>query len=107
MLLIEKISSIPKTYAIIGLASLYTFLVIFILSGQLLTQIAGFVIPGYYSLEALLTSGEGDIQWLIASRTRICDDCLLSNLPYTSIGLSFSAPLVLAFPHFFGPFVWL
>ena len=77
MLIIERISSLPKAYAIIGLASLYIFLVIFILSGQLLTNIAGFVIPGYYSLEALLTPGKGDTPWLIVSSTSICDDRLL------------------------------
>ncbi|GKT85070.1 HVA22 family TB2/DP1 protein [Colletotrichum tofieldiae] len=46
---IEKSTNVPKAYAVIGVASLYFFLIIFNLGGQLLTNFAGFVIPGYYS----------------------------------------------------------
>ena len=55
----------PKAYAAIGLAALYFFLVVFNLGGQLLTNFAGFIIPGYYSLQALFTSNtKDDTQWL-------------------------------------------
>lgn len=55
----------PKAYAVIGLGALYFFLIIFNLGGQLLTNFAGFVLPGYYSLGALFTkSTDDDTQWL-------------------------------------------
>jgi len=62
---LEKTSGVPKAYAAIGVGALYFFLIIFNLGGQLLTNFAGFVIPGYYSLAALFTANkEDDTQWL-------------------------------------------
>ncbi|KAK4156472.1 TB2/DP1, HVA22 family-domain-containing protein [Chaetomidium leptoderma] len=62
---LEKQTSIPKAYAVLGLGALYFFLIIFNLGGQLLTNIAGFAIPGYYSVAALFSaSKEDDTQWL-------------------------------------------
>ncbi|KAI1191387.1 TB2/DP1, HVA22 family-domain-containing protein [Nemania serpens] len=62
---LEKQSSIPKVYAVIGVATLYFFFIVFNLGGQLLTNLAGFVIPGYYSLAALFsTTKVDDTQWL-------------------------------------------
>lgn len=58
----------PKAYAVIGLVVLYFCFIIFNLGGQLLTNFAGFVIPGYYSLEALFTTTKSDdTQWLTVS----------------------------------------
>lgn len=58
----------PKTYAVIGVVTLYFFFIVFNLAGQLLTNLAGFVIPGYYSLEALFSVGKADdTQWLTVS----------------------------------------
>jgi len=65
---LEKTTGVPKAYAAIGFAALYLFLIIFNLGGQLLTNIAGFVIPGYYSLNALFTTNTADdTQWLTVS----------------------------------------
>ncbi|KAK3685020.1 TB2/DP1, HVA22 family-domain-containing protein [Podospora appendiculata] len=62
---LEKSTSVPKAYAVIGLVTLYFFLIVFNLGGQLLTNIAGFALPGYYSLDALFTSNKNDdTQWL-------------------------------------------
>ncbi|KAI1761349.1 TB2/DP1, HVA22 family-domain-containing protein [Hypoxylon sp. FL1150] len=62
---LEKQTSVPKVYAVIGLATLYFFFIVFNLGGQLLTNFAGFVIPGYYSLAALFsTTKADDTQWL-------------------------------------------
>jgi len=62
---LEKSTSVPKAYAVIGIVTLYFFLIVFNLGGQLLTNIAGFAIPGYYSLEALFTTNKtDDTQWL-------------------------------------------
>lgn len=71
---LEKQTTIPKTYAVIGLITLYFFLIVFNLGGQLLTNLAGFVIPGYYSLGALFTSSTADdTQWLTVSfQKRAC-----------------------------------
>jgi len=62
---LEKQTSIPKSYAILGLVSCYFFFIFFNIGGQLLVNFAGFVIPGYYSLEALFSVGKtDDTQWL-------------------------------------------
>ncbi|TQV99084.1 protein yop-1 [Cordyceps javanica] len=62
---LERQAGVPKAYAVIGVAALYFFLIIFNLGGQLLTNFAGFVIPGYYSLAALFTdTKDDDTQWL-------------------------------------------
>jgi receptor expression-enhancing protein 5/6 len=62
---LEKTTSVPKAYAVIGLVTLYFFLIVFNLGGQLLTNIAGFAIPAYYSLGALFTASKvDDTQWL-------------------------------------------
>lgn len=50
----------PKTYAVLGLAGLYFFLVFFNIAGAFLVNIAGFAIPGYYSLGALFSSSKVD-----------------------------------------------
>ncbi|KAK2590927.1 ER membrane protein DP1/Yop1 [Conoideocrella luteorostrata] len=62
---LERQAGVPKAYAVIGVGALYFFLIIFNLGGQLLTNFAGFVIPGYYSLNALFTTTkDDDTQWL-------------------------------------------
>jgi receptor expression-enhancing protein 5/6 len=62
---LEKQTSVPKVYVVLGVAATYFFFVFFNLGGQLLTNFAGFVIPGYYSLEALFSvSKADDTQWL-------------------------------------------
>ncbi|KAI1376483.1 TB2/DP1, HVA22 family-domain-containing protein [Hypoxylon crocopeplum] len=62
---LEKQTSVPKVYAVIGLATLYFFFIVFNLGGQLLTNFAGFIVPGYYSLAALFsTTKADDTQWL-------------------------------------------
>jgi receptor expression-enhancing protein 5/6 len=56
---LEKQTSVPKVYA---------FFIFFNIGGQLLTNLAGFIIPGYYSLEALFSVGKSDdTQWLTVS----------------------------------------
>ncbi|KAI1661220.1 TB2/DP1, HVA22 family-domain-containing protein [Daldinia decipiens] len=62
---LEKQFGVPKVYAVLGVGSLYLFFIIFNLGGQLLTNFAGFVVPGYYSLAALFSSTKADdTQWL-------------------------------------------
>ncbi|KXJ93283.1 TB2/DP1, HVA22 family-domain-containing protein [Microdochium bolleyi] len=62
---IEKQTSVPKVYGVIGLASLYFTFIIFNLGGQFLTNLAGFLIPAYYSCAALFTADKADdTQWL-------------------------------------------
>lgn len=62
---LERTTGLPKAYAFIGFAALYLFLIIFNLGGQFLTNLAGFAIPGYYSMNALFTSNTADdTQWL-------------------------------------------
>ncbi|RAL10056.1 putative membrane biogenesis protein (Yop1) [Aspergillus homomorphus CBS 101889] len=62
---LERQSSVPKVYVILGLVGIYTFLVFFNIAGEFLVNFAGFIIPGYYSLNALFTAGKADdTQWL-------------------------------------------
>ncbi|KAL9618317.1 MAG: hypothetical protein Q9160_006967 [Pyrenula sp. 1 TL-2023] len=62
---LEKQTSVPKVYAFLGLLGLYFFLVFFNIAGEFLVNFAGFIIPGYYSLEALFSVGKADdTQWL-------------------------------------------
>ncbi len=56
----EKQTSVPKVYAALGLVAVYFFLIFFNIGGEFLVNIAGFVIPGYYSLNALFTSQKAD-----------------------------------------------
>jgi len=45
----------PKVYAVLGLGFIYFFPIFLNYGGQLLANLAGFLIPGYYSLNALFT----------------------------------------------------
>lgn len=56
----EKQTSVPKVYAFLGLVSVYFFLIFFNIAGEFLVNVAGFVIPGYYSLEALFSASKTD-----------------------------------------------
>ncbi|KAL9610323.1 MAG: hypothetical protein Q9167_004954 [Letrouitia subvulpina] len=61
----EKQTSVPKVYAFLGIVGIYFFLVFFNIAGEFLVNFAGFIIPGYYSLEALFSTGKSDdTQWL-------------------------------------------
>ena len=65
---LESQTSVPKVYVILGLAALYFFLIFFNIAGGFLVNVAGFVLPGYYSLEALFSvSKTDDTQWLTVS----------------------------------------
>ncbi|OJJ48847.1 hypothetical protein ASPZODRAFT_13584 [Penicilliopsis zonata CBS 506.65] len=62
---LERQTSVPKVYVILGFAAVYFFLVFFNIAGSFLVNVAGFLIPGYYSLQALFTPGTSDdTQWL-------------------------------------------
>ncbi|RAL05577.1 putative membrane biogenesis protein (Yop1) [Aspergillus ibericus CBS 121593] len=62
---LERQTSVPKVYVILGLVGIYFFLVFFNIAGEFLVNFAGFLIPGYYSLNALFTTGKADdTQWL-------------------------------------------
>jgi len=62
---LEKQTSVPKVYAFLGLIGIYFFFIFFNIGGQLLTNLAGFIIPGYYSLDALFSASKtDDTQWL-------------------------------------------
>jgi receptor expression-enhancing protein 5/6 len=55
---------------VVGVAAMYCLLIVFNFGGQLLTNFAGFVLPGYYSLDALFTATtKDDTQWLTVSYT--------------------------------------
>lgn len=58
----EQQSGLPRSYLVLGGVGVY-FLMIFLNFagiGQLLSNVAGFVVPGYYSLVALETASTSD-----------------------------------------------
>lgn len=57
---LERQSSVPKVYVVLGLVGIYFFLVFFNIAGEFLVNLAGFIIPAYYSLNALFTAGTAD-----------------------------------------------
>jgi receptor expression-enhancing protein 5/6 len=64
----EQQTSVPKVYVVLGLAALYFFLVFFNIAGEFLVNTAGFVLPAYWSMEAVFTMGKADdTQWLTVS----------------------------------------
>ena len=50
----------PKVYAFLGLVGIYFFLIFFNIAGEFLVNFAGFLIPGYYSLDALFSASKAD-----------------------------------------------
>jgi len=61
----EQQTGVSKVYVILGLGALYFFLVFFNVAAEFLVNTIGFVLPAYYSLHALFTSGSADdTQWL-------------------------------------------
>ncbi|PKY05423.1 hypothetical protein P168DRAFT_288888 [Aspergillus campestris IBT 28561] len=62
---LERQTSVPKVYVILGLVGIYFFLVFFNIAGEFLVNLAGFIVPCYYSLNALFTATTvDDTQWL-------------------------------------------
>lgn len=62
---LEKQAGVPKVYVVGGLGFFYFFLIFLNYGGQFFTNLAGFVLPGYYSMNALFTvSKTDDAQWL-------------------------------------------
>ena len=77
----------PKVYVILGLVGVYFFLVFFNIAGEFLVNFAGFLIPGYYSLNALFTSSTQD-------DTQVSFFCELFLFTHKLLTLSFFALVV-------------
>lgn len=58
----EGQTGLPRSYAVLAAVGVYFVLIFLNIAGigQLLSNIAGFVVPGYYSLLALETKGTAD-----------------------------------------------
>lgn len=58
----EAQTKLPRSYGVLGAVGFYFFLIFLNVGGigQLLSNISGFVIPGYLSLQALETAGAKD-----------------------------------------------
>jgi hypothetical protein len=97
---LEKQVGVPKVYGVIGAVSLYLFFIILNLGGQLLTNLAGFVIPGYYSLQALFTANKtDDTQWLtVCPSPQLLSLCWCANYN-RSTGLSLPSSRMCLVPH--------
>ena len=76
----ESQTKLPRSYAVLGLGGVYFLMVFLNLGGigQLLSNFAGFVLPGYYSLKALKTRGKDDdtkllTYWVVFSALQIVE----------------------------------
>ena len=76
----EKQTSVPKVYAFLGLVAVYFFLIFFNIAGEFLVNIAGFIIPGYYSLEALFSASKVDDTQVSAAFLDLCPSHIYSLL---------------------------
>jgi receptor expression-enhancing protein 5/6 len=62
---LEKQTGVPKVYVVGGVGAVYFFLIFLNYGGQFFTNLAGFVLPGYYSMNAMFTVSQvDDAQWL-------------------------------------------
>jgi receptor expression-enhancing protein 5/6 len=82
---LERQTSVPKVYAILGLAGLYFFLIFFNIAGEFLVNIAGFIIPSYYSLNALFSASKVDDTQVRSPRPAICEFLALGSRPHTDV----------------------
>lgn len=57
---LERQTSVPKVYAFLALVGIYFFLIFFNIAGEFLVNLVAFVLPGFYSLQALFTSTSAD-----------------------------------------------
>jgi len=61
----ESQTGVSKVYVALGLGALYFFLVFFNIAAEFLVNTIGFILPAYYSLDALFSTGSADdTQWL-------------------------------------------
>ena len=60
--LFEQNTGLPRSYAVLSLAGVYVVLIFLNIGGigEFLSNIAGFLVPGYYSLKALHTKTTSD-----------------------------------------------
>ncbi|KAK6198672.1 TB2/DP1, HVA22 family-domain-containing protein [Scheffersomyces amazonensis] len=63
----ESQTGLPRSYAVLGFVGVYSVLIFLNVGGvgQLLSNIAGFVVPGYYSIVALNTVSKNDDSQLL------------------------------------------
>ncbi|KAF8472454.1 TB2/DP1, HVA22 family-domain-containing protein [Kalaharituber pfeilii] len=63
---LERQTGAPKAYVVGGILGFYFILVAFNVGGQTLTNLAGFIVPGYYSLGTLFSQNKLDDtqQWV-------------------------------------------
>lgn len=78
----EKQTSVPKVYAFLGLVGIYFFLIFFNIAGEFLVNIVAFVIPGFYSLEALFSASKTDDTQVSPSRSSVLMAVLASELEW-------------------------
>jgi hypothetical protein len=85
---LEKQTSVPKVYVVLGLGALYFFLIFFNIAGEFLVNIAGFSIPAYYSLSALFSASKVDdtqVRLSASFVTAVASSCITKMLTYTVV----------------------
>lgn len=62
---LESQTGVPKAYATLGAATVFTTLVFFNIAAGFLTNLLGWGLPAYFSIRALESPGhDDDVQWL-------------------------------------------
>lgn len=56
----EQQTNVPKVYVVLGLGALYFFLIFFNIAAEFLVNTIGFLLPAYYSLDALFSAQKAD-----------------------------------------------
>lgn len=54
------LTRLNQVYVFLGLVGVYFFLIFFNIGSQFLVNTAGFILPAYYSLDALFSAGKVD-----------------------------------------------
>jgi receptor expression-enhancing protein 5/6 len=62
---LESQTGVPKAYATLGAAAVFSTLVFFNIAASFLTNFLGWALPAYFSIRALESPGhDDDVQWL-------------------------------------------
>lgn len=78
----------PKVYVFLGLSTVYFSLIFFNIGGQFLVNTIGFVLPAYYSLDALFSAGKVDDTQVSRARPALRGSSILPTAEFSTLSSS-------------------